>query len=109
MTGPDELGRLADELARESASPDRWRLGLHALHCREDRCGPNGERCDCPCHRGEVFPDPVVSYDTGDQRLDEIFARLDDHDRRIAALVEAGKSTAEAIKAMMRLVELMQR
>lgn len=25
--------------------------GLCALHCREDRCGPNGEMCDCPRHR----------------------------------------------------------
>lgn len=25
---------------------------LHQLHCREDRCGPTGEFCDCPCHSG---------------------------------------------------------
>jgi hypothetical protein len=38
-------------------SLETWRMGLHALHCREDRCGPNGERCDCPCHHGEVMPE----------------------------------------------------
>lgn len=29
---------------------DTWRSGLHALHCREDRCVFG---CSCPCHRGE--------------------------------------------------------
>lgn len=33
-----------------------WADGLHDLHCREDRCGPEGEMCSCPCHRGMRFP-----------------------------------------------------
>lgn len=28
-----------------------WAAGLCELHCREDRCGDKGQRCDCPGHQ----------------------------------------------------------
>lgn len=30
-----------------------WAGGLHAAHCREDRCELG---CDCPCHAGWTLP-----------------------------------------------------
>jgi hypothetical protein len=52
-----------------STLTDKWGHGLHELHCgergeRDDRCGPNGELCDCPCHLGlpvAMAPRPVLS------------------------------------------------
>jgi hypothetical protein len=47
-------GCMAGEAARTPA--DDWPAGLHEIHCREDRCGPHGEMCSCPCHRGLPVP-----------------------------------------------------
>lgn len=36
----------ADDAARAVMA---WHGGLHAVHCRDDRCN-GGATCDCPCH-----------------------------------------------------------
>ena len=55
---------------------DAWTNGLCALHCREDRCGPNGERCDCPRHREPGgHPEPTT--------LDQLLYQVTDRSQRI--------------------------
>jgi hypothetical protein len=60
-------GTFAEDSLRE------WPPGLHEIHCgplseRDDRCGPRGERCGCPCHRGLPVP-PLASGLTGDEAV----------------------------------------
>jgi hypothetical protein len=58
---------ITDRIDRE------WTSGMHEAHCgprseRDDRCGPNGEMCGCPCHRGEPVP-PLAAGLSGDQAV----------------------------------------
>jgi hypothetical protein len=74
-------GELADrEAGQLPPGVEAWRGGLHRLHCREDRCGPHGERCDCPCHHppeydpgatvlAEDYPAPVPPLPDGGEAI----------------------------------------
>lgn len=48
QAGQDQAAVTPDD----NPTPQDWANGLCELHCREDRCGPNGERCSCPGHHG---------------------------------------------------------
>lgn len=51
MTEETAYGTAIWHLRREHREPSFESMAMvHFIHCREDRCGPGGERCGCVCH-----------------------------------------------------------
>lgn len=98
-------------------SREIWRVGLHDLHCREDRCGPNGEWCDCPHHRGEVMPSPAPPELDALEKLAAVIAALseritalDDHTLAIVGLQTGAINTlADNMRVLADRVAAMER
>ena len=81
-------------------SPEAWRMGLHALHCREDRCGPNGELCPCPCHRGEVMPELSPADELLNDELVRILELIAVLTARVAELDRGAGSTIDRLATL---------
>jgi hypothetical protein len=78
---------------QDQAPPRDWPAGMHEAHCgpqseRDDRCGPHGEMCGCPCHRGEPVP-PLASGLTGDQAVETLVTLGCDREQANRAVADA--------------------
>jgi hypothetical protein len=73
LQGEPPAGDVYGGMITQAPDDAHWPAGLHEAHCgprseRDDRCGPDGELCGCPCHRGEPVP-PIASGLAGDEAV----------------------------------------